>query len=109
MTVIEIHDALGFILYNYCYHNQPKSPPLNSTELESINGPGEDQRIGRRTYCTVLKWAQENPDFDFSSILLSKRKELTNENTYQHLMAMLNQLEDYGILTEFDKERESMG
>jgi len=99
----EIIEALGFILYNLCYHHKDKDIPLNNRELELLTLDDDDRKIRRCTYCTCLLWVKTNPTFSYSSILLENRN-YSDEYIFKYLMGMLQQIEESGALKKFHSE-----
>ena len=103
MTDQEIRQALGYILYNLCYHHRDGDVPLSNEELEILLDDDEDRKIRRFTYCSCLKWAQSNPEENFSQLLLEKRN-YSNEYIFSYLMQMLEQIKQHGVLEKFERE-----
>lgn len=103
MTDQEIKQALGYILYNLCYHHRDGDAPLSVEELDILLLDDEDRKIRRSTYCSCLKWAEMNPKENYTQLLLEKRN-YSNEYIHSYLMKMLDQIDKYGILKKFEAE-----
>ena len=100
MNETEIENALGFILYNLCYHHKKGDIPLDKREIELLRLDDDDRKTRRYTYCTCLLWAKINPSFPYTSILLEKRN-YSDVYIFNYLMVMLQQIEDSGVLEKF--------
>lgn len=96
----EITVALGFILYNLCYHHLDGDLPLPQEEIEILLLDDEDRKQRRKTYCTCLDWAKSHPDLNYVEMLLEKRR-YSNEYVYSYLMRMYEQMEENGVFRKY--------
>lgn len=99
-------EAVKFILYNLCYHYRDGDAPLSPEELEILLKDDEDRKQRRKTYCECLEWAKLHPDFDYSTLLLEKRR-YSNEYIHSYLMEMFMQMENAGVFEKFFQESSS--
>lgn len=106
MTDKEIKQALGYILYNLCYHHRDGDAPLSQEEIEILLLDDEDRKQRRKTYCICLEWAKKNPDVVYTDLLLEKRR-YSNEYIHSYLMEMYMQMENAGVFEKFSQESSS--
>ncbi|MVF11868.1 hypothetical protein FT643_06880 [Ketobacter sp. MCCC 1A13808] len=104
MNEKDIVENIGHILYNFCFHSASNVRPLSEEEIQLLIEPSDYRDIRRETYCKCLLWARHHPEFDYQSVLHA-RTHHNNQEIYDHLMAMSEQLERKGIFEAYSNEK----
>lgn len=105
MKETDVRKLLGGILYNYCFHKVDIAEPLSSKELELLVGDKGDSIVRRTSYCEILLWVEEHPEFDYCSALLVKRKGCDSKAIHKYLIRMKEQLDVNGVFALYTEQQ----